>query len=145
MTDGLESLGRVRATGLALLVVAFLAGGAAGAAGGDAWTARHRPGDGGPMGRGGMPGMMGPRMGRDGLPPGFDRLDLSAEQKQRVTEILERTRPRTDSILRQAMPRLRAITDSTRAEIHAVLTPAQRDQLERERPRFARPEMGPPN
>ncbi|MDQ6830184.1 MAG: hypothetical protein M3081_15110 [Gemmatimonadota bacterium] len=130
MNDVIESLGRVRMMGVVLLVVVFLAGGAAGAAGGFAWGTRHSPRAPfrGPPGGGMMP------QTSSGLPPGYDRLGLSADQRTRIIDILERARPRTDSILAITMPRLRAITDSVRAEVQAVLTPAQRDELARLRP-----------
>lgn len=127
MRDGVESLGRIKLQGLALLALAFLTGALAGAAGDRLLTRRITPER--PGARWGAPGM---------VPPFLERLDLSDEQRTRIREILEASRPVTDSILQQTMPRLRAITDSVRHEIQAVLTPAQRARLERERQSFRR-------
>ncbi len=124
MTEAIESLGRVRLQGIVLLLIAFLAGGVAGFAGGRITAHRFpvRPGFG-----------VHATLNRPaGLPPFFDRLDLSADQRAKITAILERERPRTDSILRISLPALRAIAESAHAEIREVLTPAQREQLDRQ-------------
>lgn len=66
----------------------------------------------------------------------LDRLDLTQDQRARIDTILERRRAQTDRFWTEAGPTLEAITDSTRAEIRAVLTPEQRelhDRLRRER------------
>ena len=64
------------------------------------------------------------------FPPMFEELDLTSEQRKQVDAVLERRRRQTDTLMRSTMPRLRAITDSMRAEIAAVLTPAQRTRLD---------------
>jgi Spy/CpxP family protein refolding chaperone len=61
----------------------------------------------------------------------FDALDLSADQRARVGEIMSSRRARTDSLWRADGARLRAVVDSTRAEIRAVLTPEQRAEYDR--------------
>lgn len=124
MTEAIESLGRVRLQGIVLLLIAFVAGGVAGFAGGR--ITAHRV----PLrtGFGIHTTVNRPR----GLPPFFDRLGLSPDQRAKITAILERERPRTDSILRISLPALRAIAESAHAEIRDVLTPAQREQLDRQ-------------
>lgn len=61
----------------------------------------------------------------------LDRLDLSSVQRQEIDGILDRRREQTDRFWSDAGPTLNAIMDSTRAEIRAVLTPAQRDEYDR--------------
>jgi Spy/CpxP family protein refolding chaperone len=126
MTGGVESLGRIRLQGILLLAATFLAGGAAGVAGGRIWGAQ----------RAGEVPPPPPRLRPVGPPPAYERLGLSDDQRARITAILERTRPRTDSVMREVMPRLRAITDSAEAEINTVLTAEQRERFERDRARF---------
>lgn len=65
----------------------------------------------------------------------FDALGLTDEQRRRIEQIFVRSQPRTDAVLRQTLPRLRAVTDSINAEIQAVLTPEQRRRLGRLEPR----------
>lgn len=121
MSDAIESLGRVRIQGIALIVLAFLAGGVAGFASGRLTTPRPRVA---------LTGRVAtPEPGR--LPPFFDRLDLTADQRARIQAILDSVRPTTDSILHASLPRLQAIADSTHLKIRDVLTPAQRDRLDR--------------
>ena len=114
MNDGIESLGGVRLQGLALLAVVFAVGILGGMAIERVRVARVRP----------------PRPAefvrlRGGMPPGMDRLNLTAEQRARIAEIFRSSRPLTDSVLHASMPRLQAIHDSVRREIRAVLTPEQ--------------------
>ena len=61
----------------------------------------------------------------------FDRLGLTPEQRARVNEILEARKTHVDAFWNEAGPRLRAIVDSTRAEIREVLTPEQRAEYDR--------------
>lgn len=77
---------------------------------------RH-PGDAGEWRRGRGPGRPGMR-GRPGPERVLNQLDLSAEQRPRIEEILDAARPR-----------YAAVRESTRAEIDRVLTPAQRAKL----------------
>ncbi|HXY32519.1 MAG TPA: hypothetical protein VEI06_17580 [Gemmatimonadaceae bacterium] len=133
----LESLGRIRMQGLALLAIAFLVGAIAGGA--IVHARQRRPPEGFLGRRGDRGGFGGDRRGRGGLPPMFDELGLSADQRTKIQAILDRRRPVTDSILRASLPRLRQVMDSTRGEIRALLTPEQRDKLDRmERERRAR-------
>jgi len=131
MTDGFESLGRVRLQGIALLVLAFAAGALGGMALERVRVSRIRPQP---------PEWMA---GRGDLPPGFDRLDLTAEQRERIRAIFRTSGPRTDSVLRASLPRLQAIHDSVRAEIRAVLTPEQQQMFDQMEPRGPRMRGGP--
>ena len=63
------------------------------------------------------------RGGRNNL---FERLQLTPEQQVQVEAIMEQGRTQMDAFWAQHRPALRAITDSTRAQIRAVLTPEQR-------------------
>ena len=60
----------------------------------------------------------------------LDALHLTPEQQQAVQRILAQSQPRTDSILNQSLPVLRAEADSMQARIRAVLTPEQRQQFD---------------
>lgn len=130
MRDGIESLGRVRAKGIAILLLTFLVGGLAGAAFERARASRSTPEPTAPWWearRGaGRPGR---------LPPMFRELNLTDEQRARIREIMERGRPRTDEVLNEMLPRLRAVTDSIQGEIRSVLTPEQAAQLDSLLPR----------
>ncbi len=126
MKSHLETLGRLRLQALLILGVVFVIGALAGAA-------FERAGFGRPERRGGPP----PDHMR-GLPPHLrGKLDLQPEQARRIDQLLERNRERTDAVLDQYLPQLRALTDSLRVEVRAELTPAQRevfDRLEKEPP-----------
>jgi Spy/CpxP family protein refolding chaperone len=69
------------------------------------------------------------------------RYGLSDDQARRVEAIVQRRRPRVDSLMASVQPRLRAAFDSTNAEIRAVLTPAQRVQFDRDQ-EHRRSELG---
>lgn len=147
MTDGVESLGRIRAKGIALLAVTFIVGVLAGLAAERALASRRAP-EFPPSGR---PMMGGWRAGE--LPQMFRRLELTEEQRAQIETILERARPRTEAVLKEMMPRLHAAMDSVNQEIRLVLTPEQISKLDsimeemrsrrlRRRGRLGRP-MGP--
>ncbi len=130
MKDGFESLGRIRFQGVALLLMAFVVGALAGAAG-DRLL----------LSRGEIDRSFPPPRPRPGLLPGpLESLDLTPQQREQITTILERRRPQTDSILAVTLPQLRTITDSIREEIRGVLTPEQQERLDRDSPRL----LGPP-
>jgi Spy/CpxP family protein refolding chaperone len=61
----------------------------------------------------------------------FEQLDLTPEQRVRIDSALERGRRKTQAFWDQYGPTLRAIVDSTRAEIRGVLTPEQRAEYDR--------------
>lgn len=56
----------------------------------------------------------------------LERLDLTAQQQDQVDAILERRRAEMEEFWERHGPTLRAITDSARSEMRAVLTPEQR-------------------
>jgi Spy/CpxP family protein refolding chaperone len=122
MKDGFESLGRVRAQGLALLLLAFVVGILGGMALERLRTARRAPR---PPAE--WPGM---RPGMSVMPAIFERLNLSEEQRARIEHIMRESRPLTDSVLQASLPRLRAIRDSVWVEIRAVLTPEQQERFD---------------
>src|SRR5690606_34379773 len=73
--------------------------------------------------RGGM--MSGRRYG-DGLAA---RLDLTAEQRERIEAILAEERVRARELTDQFQPQFRALAGQTRERVEAVLTSEQREQL----------------
>ena len=106
---------RVRTAALGALLLTLVVGVAIGWSAGR-W-ASHRRSAGGEGDRGGAM-RMGDRF--------LDRLDLSAAQRTRVDSILERRRGQLEAFWSGPGTQLRAIVDSTREEVRAVLTPAQR-------------------
>lgn len=119
MKQSVESLGSVRAKGIALLVVTFIIGALAGGAVERARVARQAAVPPQPV-EGHLP-----PLGQRRLPTAFRQLNLTASQRQEIAAILERAQPRTQLIMHEWLPRLRAVTDSVHAEIRAVLTPEQ--------------------
>jgi Spy/CpxP family protein refolding chaperone len=119
MKNGVESLGRIRAQGIAILLLTFVVGVLVGFAGERVRNARRaRP-----------PLEVGPDMMarfRQGNPPAmFRRLNLTPEQVRQIAVIMENGRPRSDAVLEEMLPRLRAVTDSIGQEIRGVLTAEQ--------------------
>lgn len=113
---------RARLLGIALLVATFAAGMLAGAAFDRTLVAREpaaaqEPDCHGPAGR--KTRMI------------LDQLDLTPEQRVRVDAVMERRRAQADAFWKEEGPRMRRLVDSTRAEIRAVLTPAQRAEYDR--------------
>ena len=128
MTSGMESLGRVRAQAIVLLLLAFLAGALVGGA-----TQRvllHRA----------------PRLDRAGGPGGkagfYGWLGVTDAQRTQIDAIFAKRRPHLDSL--DAMRR--SAMDSARKEMDAVLTADQRAKLDssRARGRGGRGGYGPP-
>jgi Spy/CpxP family protein refolding chaperone len=78
-------------------------------------------------------------MRRPSGPPGFmgrpfverleSRLDLTADQRREIDEILRRSREEGENLRHEMQPRLRSLFDSTEAEIEAVLTPEQQEKF----------------
>jgi Spy/CpxP family protein refolding chaperone len=101
---------RARLMGLVVLVVMFAIGALTGAA-----TMRVATGE-----------ESDPRARSESERPGlFETLQLTEEQQTQVDEIMERRRAEVDAFGKENGPQLRAIMDSARAEIRAVLTPEQ--------------------
>lgn len=118
-----ESPRQARLLGITLLAATFVFGGLAGAA-----TTRLL-GDREPVAAVQDAGR------RDGCerrrPSTLDQIDLAPEQRQQIDGVLERRRRQTAAFWDEYGPILRAIVDSTRAEIRAVLTPEQRAEYDR--------------
>jgi len=123
MKNSVESLGRIRVQGIALLLITFVVGVLAGVALERVLALRRPPEL--------MPPMsMGQPLGKGPLPPMFAELELTPEQQSQIRDIMERSRPRTEELLQQTIPHLRALTDSVRMEIRAVLTTEQAARLD---------------
>jgi len=60
----------------------------------------------------------------------LDQLGLSPKQRARLDSVAMRFRPKTEAVLQEAFPRLRALTDSMDREIRANLTAAQQAKLD---------------
>ena len=99
---------QARWTGMVLLLITFAAGGLVGAA-----TLHVVEAD----------EVATPR--RERQPDLFERLDLTPEQQAQVDAIMERRRQEVDAFWRAHGPTMRAIYDSTRVEVRAILTPEQ--------------------
>ena len=107
------------------------------------------PMDFGPGGPGPGSGPGGPRRG--GPPPRMlvdrlaNELDLTAEQRTKIEEVLTARRARLETVQREVRERFETEQNSLRDEIRKVLTPEQQqkfDKNEQERGRFGR--RGPP-
>ena len=136
MNSHLESLGRAKLQGILLLGVIFAIGIFTGVA-----LERVRQSRPAPV----------PNAARGVAPPGWrEQFHLTDEQERQIHEILERNRPRTEALIEQFLPRLRAATDSVRGEIRAILTPDQQREFDRVQPPLEphpgdrRPPFGPP-
>ncbi len=127
--------GGSRWVGLALVVVAFLTGGFAGVALQRTLAAPAEVGAEVPEATRGGPDRRGsPRGGgRGGIPdrmPILDALELTEDQRSRVDSILEEGRRRVTTLWREQESVFRAAMDSTQADIHAVLSPEQREEYD---------------
>ena len=111
---------RARALGLALLATIFAAGALAGAA---FQRVSHRP----TADAAAADSACEPR--RKGLI--VYQVNPSPEQRARIDAIMERRREEMDAFWEGEGRKLRAIVDTTRNEIRAVLTPAQRVEYDR--------------
>lgn len=107
---------RMRLAGMALLAVTFVAGMLAGTAFGRVLNAGEP-----------APGAATATECSGGRGPHhiLDELELSPEQRARIDAVMARGRVRTDSLWKSDGTRIRAAVDSTRAEVRALLTPAQ--------------------
>lgn len=63
------------------------------------------------------------------------RYGLSDDQARRVEAIVQKRRPRVDSLMATVEPQVRAVFDSTNREIRALLTPGQREKFDRDQAR----------
>jgi Spy/CpxP family protein refolding chaperone len=60
----------------------------------------------------------------------LDELALTPEQRRQADAILERSAPRSRSLMLETAERLSAIADSVDAELRAILSPEQRARLD---------------
>jgi Spy/CpxP family protein refolding chaperone len=108
-----------RATAVAVIVVAFIAGILAGVAGDHLYLIRS--------------GRLSPRHGRFSADRMTDRLthqlNLSAQQKTQVQQIIERHHAKIDATMANVRPQVRQELDATNAEIEKVLTPEQKTKF----------------
>jgi Spy/CpxP family protein refolding chaperone len=86
--------------------------------------------------------LLGPRHGSPLPPSPLHELNLTAEQTERLHALQERYRPQLEQILREAMPKARAIQEKIESEMREVLTPEQRAKLDALTSRA--PRIGPP-
>ena len=81
-------------------------------------------------------------------PVPWDNLDLSASQRDKINEILERHRPKLDAILGETFPKVQVVVAQVDNEIREILTPEQRrkfDQAKAQRQNSpSPPHAGPP-
>lgn len=112
---------RMRMAGMALLAVTFVVGMLAGTAFGRVLSAREPD-------AAAAAAKCDQKRGPHHM---FDELDLTPQQRTRIDGIMARRRERTDSLWQTDGTRIRAAVDSTRAEIRAVLTPAQAVEYDR--------------
>lgn len=116
MSGGADSALRLRIQGAVLIIVIFVAGVLAGGAAERVRASRERP----------MPPFAQPGE----LPRPFGRLGLTDEQRSDLDALFESARPRTDSVLRELMPRLQEINDSIHSRIRGILTPEQVEMMD---------------
>jgi hypothetical protein len=131
MKEATESLGRLRAQGIALLAVVFLIGGLGGAA---VERARDRR----------PPHAPGPIRGHGLTPELHDELGLSPDQDAQIRGILDGARPRVDAVLDRFLPSLQSVADSIRFSVRSVLTPEQQRVFDLRQPSFLPPVPGAP-
>jgi len=140
MNDELSSLGSVRARGIALLVVASLAGGVAGGAidrlwvaraeaGGEGWVAVRRQAEerrnGETVTRRGLT-VYEPRRDEE-IPAALRAVELTDAQRTRIRAIMSKYRPVADSLMRSVQPRVSELATKMNQEAMCVLTPRQRE------------------
>ncbi len=109
----LRSLEGLRLRAIGLLAAMFIAGALTGAGLTRALEPRH--------------------LGPPPHPPGmalYGQLGLDREQEARARAIFEAHRPELDAVLRDALPRARAVQETVDREMRAILTPEQARRLE---------------
>ena len=132
MKEGVESLGRVRTQAIVLLVFAFLGGAFIGGTM-ERVTRPHGPrlatNGGAPRGGffcGGPVADRGGDRAPGSLPPWYESLGLTVEQRAKVAAILKKRSARVDSAMTAACLVMGPARDSTSKEIDAVLTVDQK-------------------
>jgi len=69
------------------------------------------------------------KMAGTGVPVLYESLQLTPEQRTRIRTIMDANRPRTDALLHETWPQLRALLESVQRQVEQVLTPEQRARL----------------
>jgi Spy/CpxP family protein refolding chaperone len=115
MNTNLKSKWQVRAAALVIFVLGF----AAGALAFNAYQKWSRP------------NREGNRAAR--FEAMLDRLQLSAEQKTQVTQILDETRQQLSTIRKESEPRFETIRQQADERLQKVLSPEQWKQFQQER------------
>jgi hypothetical protein len=64
------------------------------------------------------------------LPSPWERIGLTEGQQERIEQILQSRRDRTDSIMQDMLPRIHVHLDDVRSEIADILTEDQLEQLD---------------
>ena len=77
-----------------------------------------------------LDGKRGPKNTRGAM---FQDLDLTAAQQQRIDSLLDAANCQRKAVLKTVQPQLDSLRRETRQQMDAVLTPAQRERLERRR------------
>ena len=120
MKRAAESSRRLRLEAISLLVMALAVGVLAGVAG-ERWRVSRQ-----------VPEQSESRRDSGFLPSPFDRIGLTEDQQERIERILQSRRDRTDSIMRDMLPRIHGHVDDVRSEISDILTEEQLELLDRE-------------
>jgi hypothetical protein len=139
MKEGVESLGRVRAQAMVLLVIAFLAGAFVGGTMERVMVRPSRSGSGGSRGSYSRSGGSVDRAPRapGALPSWYESLGLTVDQRAKIEAILNKRTARVDSAMKIACVVIGPARDSSFKEADAVLTPeqkARRDSVRASRP-----------
>ena len=85
----------------------------------------HEPETGGQDQRGGRGGFRHSSLERT-----TEQLNLTPEQKAKVQPIIDQATPQLEDIRRDAMQKMKAVTDTAMAQIRPLLTPEQQKKLD---------------
>ena len=83
-----------------------------------------------PMGPPGLCGPPGPERDPDFLPRPYDRLGLDRRQMDQARPIVDRHRREMEALIRETVPRLRALRTELEREMRPLLDPAQARRLD---------------
>ena len=120
-------------SGALVLVIAFIAGGLAGAAADRVYVARQSAVAGEEQGPKLSPAERETRRRaeQEGIPWAVIDLDLTDSQKVAIRALASRRRPQADSLMALVVPRVRTLENEMFEDIICLLTPAQRERYER--------------
>lgn len=122
--------GRARLLGIALLVATFLAGGISGAAVSRRTGALPQSAAVSPEVQGKAAEPMGDQQ-RERRSRLIDQIGLTSDQRAAIDSILHEGREKIDAYWKETEPGYRALVDSTRAMVRAVMTPEQLAEYDR--------------